>query len=77
MRWWQCKQCHELVEDQMEVCGRCGRLRGTKLKETGPVVHSFRSGVYEHIAEEPIYIKNRKQLVDECNARGVRSWQMN
>lgn len=36
-------------------------------------VHIFHEGMYEHIAEKPIYIKSRKQLQHETRSRGLVS----
>lgn len=39
----------------------------------GPAVHIFKAGYYEHIADEPIYIRSRKQLQQETRSRGLTS----
>jgi len=40
---------------------------------TGPAIHIFHEGYYEHIADDPIYIKNKKQLRYETRSRGCTS----
>lgn len=38
-----------------------------------PKVHTFRTGLYEHIAIDPIYISSPQELADQCRANGVYS----
>jgi hypothetical protein len=75
MKYIFCSKCGELSSNY-DVCDKCGKdpKRSPTPKST-VMISCFRSGYYEHIDYEPIYIKNRKQLMDECAARGVRSSQ--
>jgi len=71
MKFIQCRICFELVPSNESHCS-CGNLRLKQRSDApdAPAVHSFASGFYEHIADDPIYIKNRKQLLHETRRRG-------
>ena len=55
-----------------EVCRVCGRLATLILSIPGQHI-SFRSGFFEHIAPDPIYINSKQKLKDECNKRNLTS----
>lgn len=73
----QCYGCSYKEErlldpDEVPICELCGEpLRFIFGGDTN--YHPFREGWYEHIALEPVYIKNKKQLVHECRKRGLTS----
>lgn len=69
-----CSKCNEGTKMPADKCSGCGEPYSDS-KENAPdyYVQAFRSGYYEHIALDPIYIKNRKQLRQETEARGLTS----
>lgn len=70
----QCHRCPEFNDVNLLRCCRCDvELMGTLASNQSAVVHSFRSGWYEHIDADPIYIHSRKQLKEETIARGLTS----
>jgi hypothetical protein len=76
MNFKQCKKCHKLTEMPSNNCGNvdCQEEFSVPASDIDMyAIHSFRSGWFEHIAEKPLYIKNRKQLIDETTSRGVTS----
>ena len=42
-----------------------------KTVKPAPAVIIFKEEWYEHIAENPIFIKSKKQLREECDKRGM------
>jgi len=58
------------IKEEPPLCS-CGNTL-TKMIQT-PKVRLFRSGVYEHIAHEPLQIDSMKQLKAECKKNGVTS----
>ena len=42
-------------------------------KNTSPAIILFKSGMFEHIAAEPIYVSSKKQLQHETRSRGLIS----
>jgi len=50
---------------------RVVELTVIKTVKSSPAVIIFREEWYEHIAENPIFIKNKKQLRHECEKRGM------
>ncbi len=53
----------------MGVCHTCLRSpRGD-----APGFHTFKPMWYRDLAEEPIFIESKKQLVEECKRRGLVS----
>jgi len=68
----QCSFCHHLSPAEGSgSCPHCGKLFSfAQERADAPAVHAFASGWYEHIDHEPIYIKNRKQLLHETRSRG-------
>ena len=73
----QCEICQKMQEvfckmderEQQEcTCG--GSL---KVLISLPNFIPFHGGFHEHIAAEPIYIKNKEQLQYECRQRGLTS----
>lgn len=66
----QCPQCHKLNYKGSSQCVECSCSIGLPTSQQALAIHSFASGYYEHIDEEPIYIKNRKQLLAETRRRG-------
>lgn len=66
-----CKTCNTVEELTIsyedrngQICSSCGMTLEVQLAT--PSVHSFPSGVYEHIGEEPVYIGSRAKLKEEC-----------
>lgn len=49
------------------------QVEAQRAQDGAPAVHIFHEGMYEHIAEKPIYIKSRKQLQYETRSRGLVS----
>jgi len=49
---------------------RCGKTADQVLVSRPAAVHSFKLGWFEHIGPDPIYVKNKKQLREECNRHG-------
>lgn len=74
---YQCVSCNGITEvfhkikEEAPVCPSCGGQLN-KMIQT-PRVRLFRSGVYEHIAYEPLQIDSMKQLKAECKKHGVTS----
>ena len=73
----QCYGCGYMEERLLEIeevplCADCGQvLRLMFSNDTN--YHPFREGWYEHLELEPVYIKSRRQLVQECRKRGLTS----
>lgn len=44
-----------------------------EIKITAPNFVPFHGGFHEHIDHEPIYIKSKRQLQQECRRRGLTS----
>ena len=73
----QCLSCQEKQEifckidarDQ-QICACGGQL---KVLISMPNFVPFHGGFHEHIAAEPIYIKSKKHLQQECRSRGLTS----
>lgn len=72
MKYIQCRDCFKLVEQGVANCPRCERQMVDEAK-FAPAIHVFRSGWFEHIALEPIYIKGKRQLKHETEDRGLTS----
>jgi len=72
MIYVQCKACFRLNEEGLDRCAECGNLL-RRSAPIAPAVHMFPAGWWEHLDREPIYIKNRKQLLEVCAQKGVRA----
>lgn len=69
MIYSQCKECGKLVPKSEDSC-ECGyRFSHAKGNET-PLMRAFPSGYFRDIDYEPVYIKGRKQLLEETRRRG-------
>lgn len=75
VRCESCKKEREVFcsvsESGSQVCD-CGGLMRVVIA-TKVNFHRFRGGFHEHLAAEPIYIKSKKHLQDECRKRGLTS----
>ena len=67
----QCLLCSKLNNSKNLECESCGKvIEANKVNEQGfPLWNMFKSGWYEHIDRDPIYIGSRKQLKDETVSR--------
>lgn len=78
-KYKQCQKCNKLTEMPSLNCGNVDCQASfrdaipTDMYPNGVYINSFKSGYYEHIDLEPIYIKGRKQLRDETSSRGLSS----
>lgn len=73
----QCYECGYIEErllsvEEVPLCDSCSLPLHFKFGAEANF-HPFREGMYEHIDLEPIYIKSRKQLRQECQKRGLTS----
>lgn len=76
---YKCSQCDTVKEvikkiselDREELCATCSGHMDRLI--VAPKLRLFRSGWYEHIAPDPIYIDNMKQLKKECADHGCTS----
>lgn len=71
MKFWQCYECHKLVPITSIWCQTCGVTRLEVAQ--APAVHVFPTGYWEHLDIKPVYIKNKKQLLEVCREKGVRA----
>ena len=60
----------KISEMETQQCS-CGNLLSVRVSM--PNFIPFHGGFHEHIAAEPIYIKNKKHLQQECRSRGLTS----
>lgn len=44
-----------------------------KFYTSGSKFHPFKEGWYEHLGLEPVYVKSKRQLREECEQRGLTS----
>lgn len=70
IRYKQCPECNKLNLAGEHSCDRCGKELLRDCFGNAPAVSVFESGYYRDIDIEPVYIKNRKQLLDETRRRG-------
>lgn len=74
-----CDSCGVIEERLLKIdydeqkCLKCDGPMRRWFGRNQPTYHRFREGWYEHIAEEPIYIRSKKQLKEECRQRGLTS----
>ena len=73
---YQCLNCDRTFEAfstiddrKFSECAGCESIAELTIGRPA-AVHDFALGWFEHLAHEPIYIKSRKQLKEECNRRG-------
>lgn len=66
----QCSHCGELNQQPAYSC-KCGKVFEAYRQQSNLAIHMFPSGMWEHLDAEPLYIRDRKQLVDEASARGL------
>jgi len=71
-KYIQCTECSTLTKQPCVKCAECSKALGPRPKADF-AIHIFKSGWYEHIALDPIYVKNRKQLLHETRSRGETS----
>lgn len=75
---FRCPSCHEIDIDIMQpsnadapICQVC-QISMEKFHGGKPsAVHIFKEGFYEHVAEQPIYFRNKKDLKSFCKERGL------
>lgn len=79
---YECSKGHEFeainsIENRaLSKCGKCGSIGKQTISRRPAAVHPFKYGEFEHIASEPLYIRNKQELRDacekhECYAPGV------
>lgn len=74
---FQCQDCYNVeehiagVEERQRLCVKCGGTMN-RLISAAPY-HKFKEGYWEHLDAEPIYIKSKRQLKEECVKRGFHS----
>jgi putative FmdB family regulatory protein len=74
---YKCVPCDRVERDIVAKhnehiqCPLCGDVMNRLICAPRPVI--FRSGWYEHIASEPIYIRSRSQLKAECKEHNCTS----
>ena len=70
-----CIGCNHLSLKGPDKCCKCGKVFSWAIiaNNNSHAIHMFRTGLYEHIAADPIYIHSRKQLKDETVARNQTS----
>lgn len=73
---YECKKCQAVFEAfnsiasrKQSQCPKCGE-NGDLTIGRPAAVHGFKLGWFEHIAHEPVYIKSKKHLKEECERRG-------
>ena len=73
----ECQVCKKIEEVFCKISEmdsqRCSCGGGLLAKISTPNYIPFHGGWYEHIADKPIYIKNKRQLQHECQKRGLTS----
>ncbi len=57
-------------------CPNCGKMAKQTISRRPAAVHGFKFGMFEHIADKPIYVKGKKHMQvlcdeNECYAPGV------
>ena len=72
---YECKDCkrkwdsiNKVADRKRERCPSCRFVAILVISKPGQHI-SFRSGFFEHIAPDPIYINSKQTLKDECNKR--------
>ena len=70
-----CIGCNHLSLKGPDKCPSCAKTFSwaVKASNNSHAIHIFRTGFYEHIAADPIYIHGRKQLIDETVSRELTS----
>lgn len=71
----KCKTCSKVFEVYTRIA-ECGNIKcecggDTNIIPSPSSVHIFKEEWYEHIDENPIFIKSKKQLKEECEKRGM------
>lgn len=72
----QCSGCGELSQAPVRTC-KCGKIINNYRDISQLGIHMFPDELFEHIAAEPLKIRGRKHLNDECSARGLTSHYTN
>lgn len=67
----QCKECLKLTEKHVGKCS-CGHVFGRPIDDSA-AIHMFPTGMWEHLAPEPIHIKGRAHLRDVCSDLDCRA----
>jgi len=71
-KYIQCTKCG-YMSPAGQACLACEREFSTAKPQQTQAVSVFASGYFRDIAIDPIYIKNRRQLLDETRERGMIS----
>ena len=72
-----CEKCGRKWEEFTTISGRnkvvckCGEKATKLISAGGGVIPPFQEMVYEDICEEPILVKSKQQLRDECKKHNV------
>ena len=77
---YQCPNCQDLQEvlkpikefDRPEFCPNCNGQMVRKLPTLA--IHVFEPQWFEHIANEPIFIRSKRHLLEECKKHGKYSY---
>ena len=64
----QADYVREFKEAQMRAI-----LASPQLESSWPTIIVFKSGLYEHITDKPVYIRSRKELRRVCTENGCTS----
>ena len=75
---FKCEKCKHIFEEYSKIadkdevrCTECGGPTKTIIAPRKVIL--FRTGWYEHIDKDPMYITSKKQLKEECRKRGLTS----
>lgn len=60
-------------ERDKQVCRRCEAPMRVIFRGSAGRYHPFPEGWWEHLDTKPIYIRNKRQLREECRRRGLSS----
>ena len=73
----ECTKCAHEFEDFVKMdergdvpCPECGSETVVVIHKNGSAVQLFPEGWFEHIAKEPMYISDKKQLKQACEDNG-------
>lgn len=70
---YRCSCSHEFeafekMDDRaLSTCPKCNLMAEQTISRRAPAVHGFKYGVFEHITDEPVYVKSKKHLKELCN----------
>lgn len=77
----KCRACEKVQEVickisdmEKQTCSNCsGEMKVIFLSDYQGASYGFKSGWYEHIAADPVYIGSKRQLRGETEKRGLTS----